>query len=206
MDQDLNQLLEHYQNALKHFATIPGEIGALARVILDGPLSIMDSPYIITYKTIKNYNPYFGDDRKCMCGHTYDRHFDPYEENAAVGCKYCRCNTFVCESEYKPWKLFLDDERDPIGDDWVICRNIYEVFDECIVRGLPTFVAFDHDLGSNDPDYNNGYSVAHWIINEILNGRWVLPKDFNWYVHSQNPIGAENINTLLNNFMRSQAL
>lgn len=25
----------------------------------------------------------------CQCGHQYDRHFDPNEDYAPVGCKYC---------------------------------------------------------------------------------------------------------------------
>lgn len=29
------------------------------------------------------------------CGHPYERHFDGYEDNAPVGCKYCRCPHFV---------------------------------------------------------------------------------------------------------------
>jgi hypothetical protein len=40
------------------------------------------------------YNPNFGDNRTCKCGHPYHRHFDSYENNAAVGCKYCSCGTF----------------------------------------------------------------------------------------------------------------
>jgi hypothetical protein len=35
------------------------------------------------------YDPKFGDDRLCLCGHPYYRHFDTYEEMAPVGCKYC---------------------------------------------------------------------------------------------------------------------
>ena len=40
------------------------------------------------------YNPNYGDDRVCKCGHVYDRHFDPYEEMEPVGCKYCGCSKF----------------------------------------------------------------------------------------------------------------
>jgi hypothetical protein len=35
------------------------------------------------------YDKTFGDDRECACGHPYYRHFDGYEDNAPVGCKYC---------------------------------------------------------------------------------------------------------------------
>lgn len=41
----------------------------------------------------RKYNPNFGDDRKCTCGHPYYRHFDTYEEMAPVGCKYCECSS-----------------------------------------------------------------------------------------------------------------
>lgn len=40
------------------------------------------------------YDPKFGDDRVCECGHKYYRHFDTYENMKAVGCKYCQCGTF----------------------------------------------------------------------------------------------------------------
>lgn len=45
-------------------------------------------------KTIRGYNPKYGDDRLCICGHSYYRHFDTYEGMKDCGCKYCRCTTF----------------------------------------------------------------------------------------------------------------
>jgi len=33
-------------------------------------------------------------DMSCKCGHSYERHFDPYEGGAHVGCKYCDCGRF----------------------------------------------------------------------------------------------------------------
>jgi len=35
------------------------------------------------------YDPNFGDEVECECGHPYYRHFDTYEEMSPVGCKYC---------------------------------------------------------------------------------------------------------------------
>jgi len=55
-----------------------------------------EQPYFIT-KTIETHyghNPKYGDDRICECGHPYYRHFDTYEQMAAVGCKYCGCYEF----------------------------------------------------------------------------------------------------------------
>lgn len=58
-----------------------------------------EPPYIeveIRY-TESRYNPKYGDDRYCQCGHQYYRHFDTYEDMLNVGCKYCwkGCDGFV---------------------------------------------------------------------------------------------------------------
>jgi hypothetical protein len=54
----------------------------------------------------KEYNPHFGDDRECQCGHSYYRHFDSYEGMEACGCKYCGCQCFkLSDSEIREDKL-----------------------------------------------------------------------------------------------------
>ena len=47
-------------------------------------------PYLIHHPIHGNrfYNPDYGDDRMCKCGHQYDLHFTP------EGCKYCSCDNF----------------------------------------------------------------------------------------------------------------
>ena len=58
---------------------------------------MLEKPYI--EKEIKYveylYNPNYGDDRVCGCGHTYYRHFDTYEDMRKIGCKYCECDHFI---------------------------------------------------------------------------------------------------------------
>ena len=44
--------------------------------------------------TVRRYNPNYGDDRVCQCGHTYYRHFDSWADMDNVGCKYCWCHDF----------------------------------------------------------------------------------------------------------------
>lgn len=58
---------------------------------------MIEQPYIEQTVTtvIRRYNPRYGDDRKCRCGHAYYRHFDTYEGMYPIGCKYCDCDTFV---------------------------------------------------------------------------------------------------------------
>lgn len=64
-------------------------------------LSAADQPYLVSIQITakRRYNPHYGDERECMCGHPYYRHFDSYEDNAAVGCKYCGCYTFQEKKE-----------------------------------------------------------------------------------------------------------
>ena len=52
-----------------------------------------EDPYLTETKTseVRIRNPHFGDDRICRCGHSYDRHFDPFESEAGMSCKYCHC-------------------------------------------------------------------------------------------------------------------
>lgn len=55
-------------------------------------------PYIINIESVNThygYNPKFGDDRECVCGHPYYRHFDTYENMYPIGCKYCGCSEFI---------------------------------------------------------------------------------------------------------------
>ena len=56
-----------------------------------------EKPYLeeTIVKVIKKYNPNYGNDRLCNCGHEYYRHFDTYDEMAPIGCKYCDCYEFV---------------------------------------------------------------------------------------------------------------
>lgn len=63
-----------------------------------------EKPYIITIRTVEDraYNPNYGDDRICECGHSYYRHFDSWEEMEPVGCKYCDCYEFVELEDGKP--------------------------------------------------------------------------------------------------------
>ena len=37
----------------------------------------------------EQYDENFGDNKECLCGHPYYRHFDTHDRMSAVGCKYC---------------------------------------------------------------------------------------------------------------------
>lgn len=99
-----------------------------------------------------------------------------------------------------PYKLFIDDERFPPGDGerWLIARNIVAVQQIIKHHGFPSFISFDHDLSINQP---TGMDIAHWIVNHDMDFD-VIPPDFDFYVHSQNPVGAENIECLLRSYLK----
>ena len=46
--------------------------------------------------TEREYDPAYGSERLCTCGHIYYRHFDTYDHMRPVGCKYCgfQCTGF----------------------------------------------------------------------------------------------------------------
>ena len=97
-------------------------------------------------------------------------------------------------------RLFLDDERfPPEKGEWVIVRTFYEAVNYCYKRGCPVFISLDHDLGEDTP---TGYDFAKWLVEQDMNsdGEYI-PVDFTFYVHSQNPVGAENIKKYLNNYL-----
>ena len=56
----------------------------------------LENPYIDeeVVTIVRKYNPKYGDDRICICGHPYYRHFDTYDSMLLVGCKYCGCYEF----------------------------------------------------------------------------------------------------------------
>lgn len=99
------------------------------------------------------------------------------------------------------WRLFLDDERFPANDGlvWEICRNLAEVKQKVSEKGLPTYISFDHDLGDNEP---TGYDVVKYLVDLDLDGILFWPENFDYYVHSQNPVGKKNIESYLNNFLK----
>jgi hypothetical protein len=74
-----------------------------------------EPPYVIEMIEVKRYNPRYGDDRVCDCGHQYRRHFDTYEDMRPVGCKYCDCYTFSEEKQRRilelEWLIPKEDDR-----------------------------------------------------------------------------------------------
>jgi hypothetical protein len=98
------------------------------------------------------------------------------------------------------WKLFLDDERFPAekDTDFTIARSCEEAITLMQTHGCPVFVSFDHDLGLE----KSGYDLAKYIVEQDLDSNLsFIPKEFSFYVHSQNNVGAKNIQTYLTQYL-----
>lgn len=104
------------------------------------------------------------------------------------------------------YALFIDDERSPPEDGrhWRIARTEGEVAAILRVYGSAEFISFDHDLGAGEP---TGYDIAHNLVNGdngLMPGSAYaagLPETFSFAVHSQNPVGAKNIDALLSRYL-----
>ena len=95
------------------------------------------------------------------------------------------------------YRMFLDDERFPVDDNWVIVRDFASAVEYVCKNGFPQFVSFDHDIGEGP----SGHKFALWLIERDLDHH-DMPDDFDYEVHSQNPVGAMNIRSVLNSYLR----
>lgn len=121
--------------------------------------------------------------------------------------------------------LYLDDQRTPTVDPpigynpWYIVRN-YDEFKEWINKhGMPDYVSFDHDLADehmqdyykyqfngiaainyNDFKEKTGLDCAKYMIEYAMNNNINLPNLVG--VHSHNPLGALNIQNLVNSYKK----
>ena len=97
------------------------------------------------------------------------------------------------------WTLFLDDERFLVDPEEVVCRTIRDAVLEIAHRGAPTVIRFDHDLGGNETGFEFIKILIDLDQSEVHDFRF--PDDFSFTIHSQNPIGAENIRSLLTQYL-----
>lgn len=100
--------------------------------------------------------------------------------------------------------LWLDDARNPFEYDWLNfspigrscvvfwAKNFQEAID-FLKETWPDAVCLDHDLGEE----KSGYDVAKYIVNECIYKGKKLPL---FASQSANPVGRENILSLLNGY------
>lgn len=115
-------------------------------------------------------------------------------------------------------KVFLDDKRsidqahgpnkglgilygDP--NSWLIVRTLDD-FKDVIESSFDkiTLISLDHDLGllNEDGTEQDGKDAAEFLIEYCLDNNKKMP---DWYVHSDNNVGVENIVRHLLNYMKN---
>jgi len=104
-------------------------------------------------------------------------------------------------------KLFLDDVRTiemiydkSMESEFDIVRTYSAFVNYIKTKGLPNYISFDNDLGLGKdgkvaPD---GLAAAKWLVYES----GLDLKDLEFKVHSANPVAAEQIKGLLNNYIK----
>lgn len=104
------------------------------------------------------------------------------------------------------WEMFLDDERVPgkdVSQAVVVVRSSEEAINFCkAVKSLPKNIMFDHDLGGDD----TSMKFVTWMILHHLSPQpdFKLREDFKFSVHSQNPVGAQNIKAAMDKLIHEQ--
>lgn len=101
------------------------------------------------------------------------------------------------------YRMYLDDIREPKNHYEVIVHSYTEATEYILKNGIPQFISFDHDLGLelDGSIAKSGYDLAKWLVEQSLNGELEFPNDFSFSVHSANPIGKNNIESILNNYL-----
>ena len=103
------------------------------------------------------------------------------------------------------WTLFLDDIRFPEDvtlagpvSKVIICRTYADAVWAVKTYGMPDYISFDHDLGTEE----TGYTFAKWLGDYLMDNDQKLDSWFAYQVHSANPVGAKNIDEYMKNLIK----
>lgn len=99
------------------------------------------------------------------------------------------------------WKLFLDDLRAPPNGTWVVARSVAAAVEHTRIYGPPLEMSLDHDLG----DGHDAPEYLWYLINQALDGQLTVGQvlSIGLHVHSANPVGCQNLNSLWTSFKRA---
>lgn len=64
-------------------------------------------------------------------------------------------------------------------------------------NGCPDFISFDNDLMRE----LEGIDLAKWLVEKDMDNVGFIPKDFDFFVHSQNPIAKQKIYSYLGQYL-----
>jgi len=105
-------------------------------------------------------------------------------------------------------KLYLDDIRVPSADDFIVVRSFEEAVKFIEDFGIPSYISFDHDLGCDEKGniFKSGYDFARYLVECDLDNIATFPTNFTFNIHSANPVGKQNIESLLSSYLRFKKL
>jgi hypothetical protein len=114
-----------------------------------------------------------------------------------AGAIYVIGHTSEMPRRPKNIKLFLDDERFPVDETFLIVRDS-ERFEFLLKAWGPeiTEISFDHDLGENSQDGMWCLRYLTYCIVDHPHLDWKFEK---FYLHSANPIGIDNFKKYIAN-------
>jgi hypothetical protein len=96
------------------------------------------------------------------------------------------------------YSLFIDDLRDPANKTDVIARSSGEAIAIVSALGMPDHISYDHDLGGDD----TSIIFINWLTDQLIDKKLSFPDDFTFSVHSQNPVGVENIKSKMRSLQK----
>ena len=96
-------------------------------------------------------------------------------------------------------RLYIDDLRTPEFQYDFIARTSQDAIDFIELNGCPKFISFDHDLGGDD----TAMRVVKYLVEKDLDNPFI-PEDFDFYVHSANPVGKLNIEGYLISYFKQK--
>lgn len=100
-------------------------------------------------------------------------------------------------------KLYIDDIREPKAKFDKITRSSKETIEYLTRYGCPNYISFDHDLGGED----TAMTVVKWLVEmDLAMSGEFIPFDFDFNVHSANPVGAENIKGYLDSYIKQKEI
>lgn len=120
------------------------------------------------------------------------------------------------------YKIYLDDVRIPLDEEWIIVRNYDEFVSKISEFGLENIklISLDHDLDRTsmvewskntyynyEINYNNisektGLDCAKWLVFQWKVGKPIVDV----IVHSANAIGSANIMGYINHYLHTMRL
>ena len=120
------------------------------------------------------------------------------------------------EKEKQKYRIYLDDVRTPVDNDWIVVRSYDKLVQKINEIGLENIelISLDHDLGDTamnewlygvtknySINYDNitektGMDCTKWLVNQWMDGKPLVDV----VIHSHNAIGSANMMGYINNY------